>query len=70
MDYWTREKNDAAAAAKAAAEAAAAAAKAKADIAAASAAKDKRDAITYESGKVWAHSDHWDNSSYPFNTKD
>jgi hypothetical protein len=70
LDYWTREKNDAAAAAKAAAEAAAAAAKAKADIAAAGVAKDKATAITYESGKVWQHSLNWDNSSYPFNLKD
>ena len=54
MDYWAREKADAAAAAKAAADAAAAAAAAKKAAADAAAEAAHKRALVKESGAVWA----------------
>merc|ERR1712032_814175 len=55
LDYWTREKNDAAAAAKAAADAAQAKKDAAAQAAAAKAAAAHAKALNIESGNVWEH---------------
>merc|ERR1712032_1657384 len=55
LDYWTREKNDAAAAAKAAADAAQAKKDAAAQAAAAKAAVAHAKALNIESGNVWEH---------------
>lgn len=54
MDYWAREKADAAAAAKAAADAAAAAAAAKQAAADAAAEAARKRGLVKESGAVWA----------------